>query len=163
MSQIVLNTTLANEAWFVAKTQLDVTEEKGNRGAVVRKYLKSVGLPEGNAWCASFVFWCVKMACEKLNLPVPLVKTGGVLDQYNRTTCRKVPAITLLSMSIDEPFIFAIDHGGGLGHMGFGKIKSKGLVETIEGNSNDEGSREGYEVCQRERAITEFKGIILLP
>lgn len=38
--------------------QLGVRESGGdNRGWKVAQYLKSVGLPEGNPWCAAYVHW----------------------------------------------------------------------------------------------------------
>lgn len=163
MSSITIETTLSKEAWFVAETQLDITEEKGNKGPEVKKYLKAVGLGEGYPWCMAFVYWCVGMAAKKLNLPNPLVKTAGVLDQYARTTLRKMPASSILSMQPGEIFIFIQDHGKGTGHTGFGMKGNSSVVKTIEGNSNDEGSREGKEVCSLERSITTFKGIIQLP
>lgn len=158
---ITIQTTLAQEALFVAKTQLDITEEKGNKGPEVRKYLKAVGLGEGFPWCMAFVYWCVGMAAEKLGLENPLVKTGGVLRQYNETTCRKLPRQSYDCIQPGD--IFIQDHGGGTGHTGFILSRKGSVVKTIEGNSNDEGSREGKEVCSLERSITGFKGIIQLP
>jgi len=36
-------------------------------------------------------------------------------------------------------------------HTGFGFAGYDEIFRTVEGNTNDEGSREGYEVCQRAR------------
>jgi len=38
-------------------------------------------------------------------------------------------------------------------HTGIIESKGKGFLITIEGNTNDEGSREGYEVCRRRRDL----------
>jgi len=35
------------------------------------------------------------------------------------------------------------------------------LYQTIEGNTNDDGSREGYEVCARRRGYSKTDFIIL--
>ena len=59
-----------------------------------------------------------------------------------------------------------MDFGKGMGHIGF--VTKVDLVnktfETIEGNSNDEGSREGYEVAHRtgklSRKFSSVKGFI---
>jgi len=40
-------------------------------------------------------------------------------------------------------------------HTGFVVKIEDGVMHTLEGNTNDEGSREGYEVCKRERKINE--------
>lgn len=146
----------------MATTQVDVREEPGNRGPEVHRYLKSVGLGQGHAWCMAFVYWCVQMAAEKLNLPNPLVRTAGVLDQWNRTKLGKLPARS--QRGIEPGDIFIIDYGRGQGHTGFIERVGQGVFHTIEGNTNDEGSREGVEVCRRQRTITDInKGIIQLP
>lgn len=55
-----------------------------------------------------------------------------------------------------------MDLGGGKGHAGFVTAVKGNRIETIEGNSNDEGSREGHEVCRKPggRAISSIKGFI---
>lgn len=160
MQTITINTSLAQEALFVATTQIDIKEEGNNGGPEVKRYLKSVGLNTGNAWCMAFVYWSVDLAAKKLGLPNPLIKTGGVLDQWNRCTLRLLPS---RSSAVKPGDIFIIDFGAGKGHTGFIEKITGGLFQTIEGNTNDEGSREGYEVARRERSITAFKGFIQLP
>ena len=46
-------------------------------------------------------------------------------------------------------------------HVGTIKRAAAGAFETVEGNTNDEGSREGYEVCERMRGYSN-KDFILL-
>lgn len=157
---MMIETSISEESLFVAKTQIDIREDGNNGGPEVSRYLKSVGLGPGYAWCMAYVYWCVNIACNRLGLINPLVKTAGVLDQWNRTTCRKVPKI---DKSVKPGDIFIIDFGKGNGHTGFVVSITGGLVKTIEGNTNDEGSREGYEVAYRSRALSEFKGFIQLP
>jgi hypothetical protein len=51
-----------------------------------------------------------------------------------------------------------MDYGKGQGHTGFVvEVLSNGNLKTIEGNTNDEGSREGYEVCYRTRKQSKSK------
>ncbi len=61
--------------------------------------------------------------------------------------------------------IFIMDYGHGIGHTGFvDSVDQDGIhIHTIEGNTNDEGSREGFEVCRRTRKISACKGFIRLP
>ena len=47
--------------------------------------------------------------------------------------------------------IFFIDTGGGFGHVGMVESNNNGALETIEGNTNDSGSREGIGVFRRTR------------
>ena len=46
-------------------------------------------------------------------------------------------------------------------HTGLVLDADSGVFSTIEGNTNDEGSREGYEVCRRMRGYTK-KDFVLL-
>jgi hypothetical protein len=47
-------------------------------------------------------------------------------------------------------------------HTGFGyAMDSNGAFRTIEGNTNDDGSREGYEVCTRIRSSRNMDFILL--
>ena len=59
-----------------------------------------------------------------------------------------------------EGDIFIMDYGKGLGHTGFVERIEGSKIHTIEGNTNDTGSREGYEVCRRVRDISKCKGFI---
>lgn len=149
--------TLRIKALEKAQSQNGIQEEprNSNAGPAVEKYLKSVGLGKGFAWCMAFVYWSVKEACLELNVINPLTKTGGVLAMYN--------AEPDLRVKDPEPGdIFIMDFGKGTGHAGFViKKLPNGKLQTIEGNTNDEGSREGYEVCIRnDRKISQMKGFL---
>lgn len=148
-------TNLSKETIFSAITQLGVEEvPKGsNAGVDVEKYLKSVGLGKGYSWCMAFVYWNVLQACGKLAISNPLLKTGGVLAQYNYPKSKRFTA--------PKPGdIFIMDYGKGTGHTGIVEYVLNDTIHTIEGNTNDEGSREGYEVCRRVRKISSCKGFI---
>jgi hypothetical protein len=57
--------------------------------------------------------------------------------------------------------IFVMDFGNGAGHTGIvEKVLPNGILQTIEGNTNDDGSRDGYEVCRRARSVTKIKGFL---
>lgn len=121
-----------------------------NWGEDVEKYLKSVGITFPASWCMAFVYWC----CKEASINARLVKTGGVLRQWNEVSKQ-------MKYTTPEPGdIFIQDHGKGLGHTGFVEYVDGANIHTIEGNTNDEGSREGYEVCRRVRPISSCKGFI---
>ena len=146
---------LAKQMILSAVTQIGVEEipRGSNAGVDVEKYLKSVGLGKGYSWCMAFVYWNVLQAAAKLKMPSPLIKTGGVLAQYNN------PKNTKKSIPLAGD-IFIQDHGKGMGHTGIVEYVVGDTIHTIEGNTNDEGSREGYEVCRRVRKIQSCKGFI---
>ena len=146
---------LSLDALQVAKSQLGVTEEKNNTGPKVTEYLKAVGLHTGYSWCAAFVYWCWEQAAENLKVPNPLIKTAGVLNHWNLTKGMKVK----VPKAGD---IFIIRHTATNGHTGMVKTVDPiaRTYTTVEGNSNNTGSREGTEVCTNTRKIADAFGFI---
>lgn len=135
---------LSLRALEIAKTQLGVQEipRGSNAGPAVEKYLKSVGLGKGYAWCEAFVYWCYSQASKELGVVNPLKKTAGVLDQLNSSKKYVVK-------NPQKGDLFIMDFGGGQGHIGFVDESQLNIIQTVEGNSNSDGSREGYEVCRK--------------
>lgn len=146
-------TKLGDELIKQAGNQLGVRERTGNNdGEAVEKYLASVGLGKGYSWCMALVYWCAKEAAKKLGLINPLKQTGGVLDEWHsgRGTHLTAP----------EPgSVFIMDFGAGQGHTGIvtGVFADQDLIHTIEGNTNDNGSREGIGVFRKNRKISDPK------
>lgn len=163
MSEKLLQTALQ-----IAQSQNGVSEQpKGsNRGPEVDEYVKSVGLnPAGKfAWCAAFVFWCFKKAATELQVANPVVKTAGVLNHWNTTKAKRISkGVALADPNLIKPgSVFIMKFAGGTGHTGIVRRVDpiEKVVYTIEGNTNDDGSREGYEVAQRKRSISSMLGFI---
>jgi hypothetical protein len=143
-----------------ALTQDGVREDPGrpNRGPQVDQYLARVGVDprSGSPWCAAFAYWCFDEAARHLGLANPCVKTAGVLDHWARSPhAARVPA----EAAFDDPrlirpgALFVIDHGSGRGHTGIVVKVLTGEIATIEGNTNQRGSREGDGVYQKTRTI----------
>jgi hypothetical protein len=154
----------------IAKSQIGVVEQplNSNRGPEVDTYLRSVGLnPVGNnfSWCAAFVYWCFDEAAKDLKIANPLVKTAGVLRHWQKTTAVKVSLEEAKNNPslIQVGAIFIIDHGKGLGHTGIVEHISGGNLTTIEGNTNNSRSRNGYGVFKltTRKINTINKGFII--
>jgi len=156
-----------------AITQIGVRESPlgSNRGREVDQYLRAVGLnPVGNsfAWCVAFTHFCYLKAAESLRQDNPHIKTAGVLDHWNkagRTTgvLRITKSEAVADPSLVKPgSLFIIDFGGCIGHSGMVIEITSGRLVTIEGNTNDNGSRNGIGVFRREaRKINQInKGFI---
>ena len=140
------------KALAIAKTQLGQQEKPlgSNWGKPVQDYLKSVGITFPASWCMAFVYWCFNQAVN----PNPLIKTGGVLRAWNEAD-KKYRATD------PQPGdIFIMDFGKGLGHTGIVEKVDTTFIYTIEGNSNDSGSREGIEVTRKQRPRTKIKGYL---
>jgi predicted chitinase len=148
---------LAKAALDVAGTQLRVREQPlgSNRGPEVDEYLRAVGLNPAAAsypWCVAFVYWCFEEAAQATNRRNPLPVTAGVHDLWHRTPAdQKLTAQAALAApeQVKPGMVFFLDTGGGKGHAGLVVSVKNGMLETIEGNTNDGGSREGIGVFRR--------------
>lgn len=132
----------------IAITQIGVEEDQAhtNHGEAV-KYQIAAGLPKGGGfpWCQSFVYWCGLQAYG-VNNPVP--KTAGVLDCWNKAL-QTIDKASATPQNILPGYQFILKHTETTGHTGIVEsVDADGTLHTIEGNSNDDGSRDGYEVCR---------------
>lgn len=171
-SSNVASTTLLEKAIEIARGEVGVMEVPtgSNRGPKVDEYVTSVGLsPTGRfAWCAAFLFWCFDKAATELERRNPVVKTGGVLAHWSKAATQpKATRITSARATADPSVvkpgqIFIMDFGGGAGHTGIVEAVTGGKLITIEGNSNDGGSREGIGVFRRSarKIVSINKGFI---
>lgn len=152
--------SLLTEVLKSAVSQLGVMEEPpgSNKGPEVNQYLASVGLQPGLFWCAAFVYWCFSEASVKLNRINPLVKTGHVMSHWNKTKGKKILTCDAVNNpSLIKPgHIFMLNTGGSAGHTGLVEKTEGGFIHTIEGNSNNAGSRNGIGVFRLQRKIAKI-------
>lgn len=145
----------------LAESQLYVREETGkNDGKDVVKYLRSIDLRKGDAWCAAFISW---LHIEN-NIPNPesgwspsWFKNNLV---YHKTQKRIIPFISRPAQVIG----IWIPAKGRIGHVGMITSETKLHYNTIEGNTNTFGSDEGDGVYRKIRkketiyAVSDFVG-----
>lgn len=155
---------LFKEVLKIANSQLHVRENprNSNRGREVDAYLKAAGLDAHRgdyAWCMAFVYWVFEEACKNLGRSNPMLKTAGVLHQWNKTEYRKFKTKDVVdNPSLIKPgFVFIRNYGKGMGHTGIVTSVSGGYIHTIEGNSNNNGSREGIGVFELTRKIKSIE------
>jgi len=135
-----------------------------NRGPWVRLYLDGEEGPQW-PWCAGFVCFILKQACRSLEEPLPIT-TSISCDFLAASAMEK--GIFLKESEIKEksqirPGSFFLSRRTATDwiHTGI-VIHAEGeIFLTIEGNTNDEGSYEGYQVCQRIRGYRN-KDFILI-
>jgi peptidoglycan hydrolase-like protein with peptidoglycan-binding domain len=149
----------------IANAEVGVQEVplNSNMGPRVEEFLASVNLGGGYAWCAAFVYWCFNKAAAAKNKPNPLVCTGGVLKSWNLSAGKKITAAEAINNPklLKPGQIFIMSYGGGLGHTGIIESVNGGFINTIEGNTNNQSSREGSGVYKRTRKINSInKGFI---
>lgn len=127
--------------------QIGVRELTGNNdGKSVEVYLKYVGLPKGNPWCAAFV--CFSLGKNLVKNP----RNGYSPALF---PVSKVIYTTQKGI-IKEPQpgdVFGIwfANKGRIAHVGFIDHWADDWVTTVEGNTNAAGSREGDGVYRKKR------------
>jgi hypothetical protein len=125
-----------------------------NRGPWVRLYMDG---NEGPAWpwCAGFATFVLAQACAALGRPMPVGRTYScdVLAERARGADRLVgerPADP--DRAIPPGSLFLVRRSpGDWEHVGIVAAARPDAFHTVEGNTNDAGEREGYEVCARVR------------
>lgn len=152
---------LAKEAVRIAAAQeaANVREEPpgSNRGQMIDQYVRSVGLdPSGQyAWCAAFVYWCFDQAATRKGASNPVNRTGSVLDHWRMAASNARAKRLLIAEGTADPslvlpgMIFVLATGAGAGHTGLIEQVEGQYLTTIEGNTNEGGSREGIGVFRR--------------
>lgn len=138
---------LSDKALQISTTQIGQDEKPhgSNWGHPVKDYLISVGIGFPASWCMAFVYWCFSKAAIDNKIINTAIKTGGVLAAWNKVDAKRKTTLPSIGS------VFIIDFGHGLGHTGIVEKFDANFIYTIEGNTNDTGSREGIEVCRRKR------------
>ncbi|HSI73035.1 MAG TPA: CHAP domain-containing protein [Fimbriimonas sp.] len=124
----------------VALAQRGVKETGGsNTGPEVDEYLRSVRLSPGNPWCAAFVYWCFKQAMGDEN---PYIRTGGCAT--TAAWAREHDILRHEPQAGDTFLLYGTVQGVFRAcHTGFVTKVNGNTYHTIEGNTNEQGSREG--------------------
>jgi len=129
-----------------------------NCGPWVRVYM------EGNQgtdwpWCAGFACFILRQAADALGKPMPFKRTFScdVLASQAMAAGRFISAAAIAKGKVQKedipPGSLFINRrtDNDWNHTGIAIAFHDDHFETIEGNTNDAGDREGYEVCRRIR------------
>jgi hypothetical protein len=76
---------LLEESEKVMLAEVGIKEKTNRNDGEVKKYLSSVGLREGNPYCAAGQYWVFRRACRNLHIPksaIPIPRTGLVYNIY---------------------------------------------------------------------------------
>jgi hypothetical protein len=135
-----------------------------NRGPWVRLYMNGREGPEW-PWCAGFVSTLVRQACETLNAPLPITPSVSCDSLAYSATGRDI--FITETAAADRGRITA----GSLflcrrtptdwTHTGIVLRAEADYFLTAEGNTNDDGSPEGYEACLRTRGYKAKDFIVI--
>lgn len=124
-----------------------------NAGIWVRYYMDGFEGPKW-AWCAGFVTRVIEQAAAGMGVAVPAhLKRTYSCDVLGAAARKagKLHAGGSVEAASGAVFLVRGAHDGDWVHTGLIIGVTDEVFTTIEGNTNDEGSREGYEVCLRYR------------
>ena len=124
-----------------------------NRGPWVRLYMDG---NEGQAWawCAGFACFCLKQACATMNVDLPITPSFSV---DSLAASAKTNGLFVDKNAVEPGGFFMLRNTStDWTHTGLVVNKEAEVFKSIEGNTNDEGSREGYEVCARTRGYNKM-------
>ena len=132
-----------------------------NRGRKVDEYQKADNLAgEGYAWCSSFVSWLIRETANAHGIKIPWSFSPSCDKVWEDARLRGLVRFT--PQPGDFFLVRARLKNGKFSdrdaiHIGVVKsVAADGKTfTTIEGNSNDEGLREGYEVASIPRPVSE--------
>lgn len=133
-----------------------------NKGPWVRAYMDGRdGTPW--AWCAGFAGFLLRHAQAESGVKGFIGPRTFGCDELASAFQKRgqlliAPGPTLVESRVDTGDLFFVvnpKNPADRTHVGVVLDVAPGgrTVRTIEGNTNDEGSREGYEVCERTRAV----------
>lgn len=125
-----------------------------NWGYPVKKYLASVHDNKPDPWCAAFVHFCLDSAGYKTNI------NASASSAYNPKNLIYFKGKEYRTIQPGDVFTLYYASLGRIGHTGFVDEKvNESIYVTVEGNSNNGGSREGIGVFKRKRSLHSFYAI----
>lgn len=136
--------------------QEEIRENKGFKDNTFEQKMKSVGWYVGGPWCAFLAkeIWLEAFKAEDIKgySLVNKYASGSALDTYHAFAVSKEFHVT----QTPTPGCIVIwqEGDGHSGHAGVVvDVIDKDTIHTIEGNTNTDGSREGYIVALKTRKI----------
>ena len=142
----------------------NVREQGGdNRGPEVGEYLANAGIPVPAAWCAAFVQWISDKAAQinGASNPLDAVAREALVADYVTLAEQRGWIVDGYQVRRGDLMCFRFGNSGRWNHIGIvmdPPIRTPagwGRVRTVEGNTNQQGVREGDGVFQKMRAVVD--------
>jgi hypothetical protein len=135
-----------------------------NKGPWVRLYMNGHEGAEW-PWCAGFASYMLRQAAKTLNVSLPIKSSFSCDELAAQAEQRRIflPEARAVNKKIITPgslFLVRKTTEDWV-HTGIVLKAAQNVFLTIEGNTNDDGGREGYEVCRRIRGY-EAKDFIII-
>ena len=166
---------VADQLARIAESQIGTAEDAAhsNRGAAILKYQRATSLGgQGWPWCAAFVDWCVQQLLAEPEATTQLPKTfraprtagAFALVDWARQVGAPVFERTAGKLGATpargDVVVYAFSH---CGIVTVPMSRVSGVFSAVEGNTNAEGGRDGFEVARRGRDLSLVRALIRLP
>ncbi|HZS36119.1 MAG TPA: peptidoglycan-binding domain-containing protein [Polyangia bacterium] len=154
--------TIAYAQQHLAEHPLEVGGD--NRGPWVRLYMAGEDGPD-QKWCAGFACFCLEQAASSLGVTPPIEASSACTDLG-----RSAKAHGLFVSGADAAIATRLTPGSFLlrrtsptewHHTGLVTAAAAETFTSIEGNTNDAGSSNGYEVCLRTHGYAPYDFILI--
>jgi hypothetical protein len=166
MLPVLLSSTVTYlSAWEVTSSKTPYLQQHPreiggqNKGPWVRLYMNGHEGAEW-AWCAGFACFCLTQACQRLGAPLPIEPSFScdslAASAKERGTFLREPSATERTKITPSSFFLVRRTSTDWTHTGIVVQAEPEIITTIEGNTNDDGHREGYEVCARTRGYANM-------
>lgn len=144
-----------NEVRKTYTAEIGVRETGFNKGKRVEEYLKAAKLLPGNAWCAAFITWTFKQC----NIKAVVSGYSPNWFQSNIVYKRDDNVNRHYSVAAGDVFGLYFESKKRIAHVGFIDKQDGNYFITVEGNTNEAGSREGDGVYRKRRHIKTIYAI----
>jgi hypothetical protein len=135
--------------------QQEIQPNRSFKDAAFLKKMISVGWQPGQSWCAYFfkLVWLEAYADNAvIKAKINQHGCGGAMNTFENY--KTDPLFKTSMIPLPGAGVIFEDGKTWNGHAGIViKVLDKGTIQTIEGNTNTNGSREGYEVAVKTRAL----------
>jgi hypothetical protein len=151
----------------IAASQIGTSEDAAhsNRGAAILKYQEDTTLAgQGWPWCAAFVDWCVHQFLMQNPdaTKISLEQRPGTPSAFGLRTWGNDHGclVQRVDPQPGDIVVYTFSHTG-IVECGAGERTS--CFIAIEGNTNADGGRDGYEVARRMRNLASVLCFVRLP
>lgn len=153
-------TAVSEQLAAIYTAELGVREATGkNDGYRVEEYLRYVGLKRGDPWCAAFICWVLgqaDIANPRSGYSPTLFPSSKVIWKNGPKSINSGVSKPDVSPRKGDVFGIFFPEKNRIAHVGFIDHWDNKYLITVEGNTNESGSREGDGVYRKRRLISSI-------
>jgi hypothetical protein len=146
----------------IAKSYLGTTEKPSNTGfndRVFEQKMEDVGFEKGHAWCCYFAELCFKEAMTDKYIGLEGLFSGSTVQTFKNF---ERAGYDISDKPIEGSLVIWQTQKDGKpqwsGHAGIVvEVIDDKTFTSVEGNTNDDGKREGYKVALKTRKVQKVK------